>query len=391
MKKNFVLLSIMFFLLFCGCTTQQQTIPVTQRSQTKPIVQEKKYINPDNSLDSQLENLTKQIVNSMTEGSKKKVAVIEFSDLEGNVSKFGKYLSEELITRLFITKKFEVIERRLLNKVLDEQKLSVSDLIDPNSIKELGKILGVDAIVSGTVTDLGTSLKINARIISSETGSVFAVAAAEIKKDETVKKLMSQVVSTLETKKPVEKKPEKVKDIPIEKKVGEAASVFFKEDFSEVEEGMIPKDWIGGEKLMVKSFRGKKFLTNFERVDQTFTVQNVKFPQNFKFEWIIQPRGIHQRISIGKIEILVLPKGPYGANALEFRMSGNSKRVEGNYSQRTIKIGFEKKGPLCRLLIDGNEIFFVRYPDFVLPSSFSFEFGGHAFKLYSIVGTDLGD
>ena len=129
----------------------------------------------------------------MTEGAKKKVAVIEFSDLRGNVSEFGKYLAEELITRLFITRKFEVIERRLLNKVLSEQKLSLSDLIDPDSIVDLGKILGVDAIVSGTITDLGKSLKVNARIISTETGSVFAVAATEIAKDETVRNLISQV------------------------------------------------------------------------------------------------------------------------------------------------------------------------------------------------------
>ena len=145
------------------------------------------------NLNEALSDLTSQIVNSMTEGAKKKVAVIEFSDLRGNVSEFGKYLAEELITRLFVTRKFEVIERRLLNKVLSEQKLSLSDLIDPDSIVDLGKILGVDAIVSGTITDLGKSLKVNARIISTETGSVFAVAAAEIKKDETVRNLMSQV------------------------------------------------------------------------------------------------------------------------------------------------------------------------------------------------------
>jgi len=151
-----------------------------QTSQIKPIIQEKNDIDFDKSLNTQLDKLTDQIVNSMISEDKKKVAVVEFPDLRGNVSEFGRYISEELITRLFNTRKFEVIERRLLNKVLDEQKLTVSDLIDPSSIKELGKILGVDAIVTGTITDLGSTLKVNARIISTETGSVIAVAAIEI-------------------------------------------------------------------------------------------------------------------------------------------------------------------------------------------------------------------
>ena len=74
-------------------------------------------------LNSKLSNLTNQVVNSMTESKKTKIAVIEFSDLDGNVTEFGKFLSEELITRLFMTKRFEVVERQLLNKVLRDTNL----------------------------------------------------------------------------------------------------------------------------------------------------------------------------------------------------------------------------------------------------------------------------
>ena len=144
---------------------------------------------------------------SLSQESKSKIAVIEFSDLNGNVTEFGMYLSEELITRLFLTRKFDVIERQLLNKVLSEQKLGMTGLIDDESAIAIGKLLGVDAIVSGTITDLGTSLKVNARIISTETGKVFGVAGTKIGKDETVEKLMG-IISTVQ-KKEVEEHTEK--------------------------------------------------------------------------------------------------------------------------------------------------------------------------------------
>jgi TolB-like protein len=142
------------------------------------------------TLDQRIGELSKQISDGLTENQKQTIAVIEFVDLEGRTTNFGRFVAEELITRLYQTRKFKVIERQLLNKVVAEQKLSVTGMIDQTSAQKLGKLLGVDAIASGTVTDLGKTLRINARLISTGTGEVFAVAAAEIAKDDSVTALM---------------------------------------------------------------------------------------------------------------------------------------------------------------------------------------------------------
>jgi len=57
-------------------------------------------------------------------------------------------------------------------------------------------VLGVDAIASGTITDLGTSVKVNARLISAESGKLFSVASVEIPKNDKVKILLSQSIAT---------------------------------------------------------------------------------------------------------------------------------------------------------------------------------------------------
>ena len=152
-------------------------------------------------LDQRISELSQQIAKEMTEYNKTTIAVIEFSDLQGNVTDFGRFIAEELITRLYQTKKFKVIERHLLNKIIAEQKLSLTGIVDPASAKQLGKILSVDAIVSGSITDLAQSLRINARLISTETGEIFAVASTEIFKDESVMKLLQTGVTTTTDKK----------------------------------------------------------------------------------------------------------------------------------------------------------------------------------------------
>jgi len=144
------------------------------------------------NLDAGMDDLAAQIIAEMDVQNKTKIAVTEFSDIEGKATVIGKYTSEELTTKLFQTRKFIVIERSLMEKVLREQKLSLSGIVDEASARKLGKILGVDAVCSGTIADLGKTIKINARLISTETGTLFSVASVEIQKDSRVKILMTK-------------------------------------------------------------------------------------------------------------------------------------------------------------------------------------------------------
>lgn len=145
------------------------------------------------TMDSSLNDLSAQIVSELTGGQKHKIAVLAFSNLDGRSSEFGGFIAEELITRLFKTRRVDVVERQFLDKILMEQKLNLVGIIDETTAKKIGKILGVDAVCSGTITDLGDTLKINARLISTETGAIFAVASTEMLNDEKVKYLAGHV------------------------------------------------------------------------------------------------------------------------------------------------------------------------------------------------------
>jgi len=67
--------------------------------------------------------------------------------------------------------------------------------VTPNQAKQLGKQVGADAIVTGTVTDLGSIVKINARMIEVEKEDVLAVAGAEVSKDRVIAELLKQLLS----------------------------------------------------------------------------------------------------------------------------------------------------------------------------------------------------
>jgi TolB-like protein len=175
-----LLLGVLCFIGVCAAGDQQnQNTLLEERASSR-------------ELDKQIDILTKQIISSLDAQKTRKIAVIEFLSLEGNVTGLGKYLAEELTTRLFRTGRFQIIERQLMKKMMEEQKLSATGLIDAKTASQFGQILGVDALTTGTIADLNTSVKINARLIAVETGSVFAVASVKVPMNNEVEILMGK-------------------------------------------------------------------------------------------------------------------------------------------------------------------------------------------------------
>ncbi len=142
------------------------------------------------SINSGLETLATRISAEMDMARMHYIGVVYFTDLDGSTSELGVFISEELTTRLHDTQKFKMVERRLLYKVIEEQRLGLTGLLDEKSVKIIGKILGVDSLCTGTITDFGDTFKVNARMISVETGQIFAVAAIEINKNDAIRILM---------------------------------------------------------------------------------------------------------------------------------------------------------------------------------------------------------
>lgn len=153
------------------------------------------------NLEEGVRELAQQISVNMVNANLKKVALVEFAGLDGEVTAFGQFLAEELTTQLFVATpgRFEVVERRQLQRVLQEHRLSASGLLDAATIASLGKILGIEALITGSIADLGPEVKVNARLIAVESARVFAVAATNVPKTEVVVRLMQQRASGLAT------------------------------------------------------------------------------------------------------------------------------------------------------------------------------------------------
>jgi curli biogenesis system outer membrane secretion channel CsgG len=95
---------------------------------------------------------------------KKRVAVLDFdygtvktavAAIWGTDQDVGKGISDLLVEKLVQDGKYSVIERNALDKIIKEQNFSNSDRADSSTAAKIGRILGVDAIIMGSITRFG--------------------------------------------------------------------------------------------------------------------------------------------------------------------------------------------------------------------------------------------
>jgi hypothetical protein len=82
----------------------------------------------------------------------------------------GKAVAEILRTEIISTGKYRVLERAQLDRAIDEQKLQKSGIIDDKNAVEIGKLLGANYIIIGSVVKIGAAYTINSRMINIKTG-----------------------------------------------------------------------------------------------------------------------------------------------------------------------------------------------------------------------------
>ena len=141
---------------------------------------------------------------------KKRVALFDFEF--GAVHRWwswdwdiGKGIADMVVTNLVRDGTYSVVERKQLDRILAEPNFQVSDRVNPATAARIGKILGVNAIVIGTITQFGFETKkigaggfgrrfglgkigkkkskatvvVDARLVDTQTAEILAVASGK--------------------------------------------------------------------------------------------------------------------------------------------------------------------------------------------------------------------
>jgi TolB-like protein len=109
------------------------------------------------------------------------ITVLDFANTAGapGYDWLGRGLADMLETDLAATRRLALVERRDLDKVLSEQELGLAGAVDESSAPRVGRLAGASRIALGSFLVKAGALRMDAKVLDSETGAIVAAGSAQ--------------------------------------------------------------------------------------------------------------------------------------------------------------------------------------------------------------------
>jgi len=134
-----------------------------------------------------------------------RVAILDFEEQGERVeAATGKIAAELLTTGLVNTGRFEVVERDRLQQVIKEQQLGLSDLVRPETAAQIGNLVGVQVIITGTIYRLQDVAGMSAKLISTQDASILTAEETRGGPRSTVHELVDHLLPLIMNDFPLE-------------------------------------------------------------------------------------------------------------------------------------------------------------------------------------------
>jgi len=147
-----------------------------------------------NTFDAQLKKMSDTLTQRLLRTGKKRVAVSNFTDLQGSVTELGKYIAEIFSVELSNTE-LEVVDRSRLKELLAELKLTEEKLTSPANALKLGEMAGIEYIITGTTTPLDNTIDITVKALDIQKGISIGGQKGSVSRTEAINNLMRNTVN----------------------------------------------------------------------------------------------------------------------------------------------------------------------------------------------------
>lgn len=130
-------------------------------------------------------------------------AVLPFAERGMGVKGYGEKVSDLLFAALSAEPDLWLVERQDIEKVLSEQELSASGMVDSSKAVKIGSLTGAKVLITGSVVEVDKNVQLIAKIIGTETTRVLGASVSGTAKGDLsplVTELSAKVMKTIQQK-----------------------------------------------------------------------------------------------------------------------------------------------------------------------------------------------
>ncbi|OGJ94170.1 MAG: hypothetical protein A2487_07720 [Candidatus Raymondbacteria bacterium RifOxyC12_full_50_8] len=111
---------------------------------------------------------------------KRTIAVFPFKNMSAYTDWYNlaESVSDMIITKLINSRKFDVVERSQINKIMEEKTLGQSGIVEQSEALQIAQLAGAELILIGSASVVAGKIEVDARIIDSGKGTALCAMSA---------------------------------------------------------------------------------------------------------------------------------------------------------------------------------------------------------------------
>jgi len=132
-------------------------------------------------------------------GPKQKIAVFPFKNMSAYADWYNlaESMSDMIITKLINSRKFDVVERSQINKIMEEKSLGQSGIVEQNEAMQAAQLAGAELLLIGSAGVVGGKIEVDARIIDAAKGTALCAMSSSGFDVTNLRALADDVVSKI--------------------------------------------------------------------------------------------------------------------------------------------------------------------------------------------------
>jgi TolB-like protein len=132
------------------------------------------------SYEDHLKRLADSITEAATKAKKQRLAILDFTDSQGQPTTVGQFLAEELGTQLMLAGELTVVDRTLTYSTLKKHHVHRIDSDHVKAVRRVAKAIRADSFVSGVTIETPDGLQVTTKLISPTSGQPIGAARATL-------------------------------------------------------------------------------------------------------------------------------------------------------------------------------------------------------------------
>jgi TolB-like protein len=146
------------------------------------------------SYEETLKQLADAITDGATKAKKQRLALLDFTDSQGQPTIVGQFLTEELGTQLMLAGELAVVDRTLIYSTLKKLHVDRIDSDHAKAVRRAAKAIRADAFVSGVLIETPDGLQVTTKLIDPSNGRPIGAARATFPKTGPLSSFFKQEV-----------------------------------------------------------------------------------------------------------------------------------------------------------------------------------------------------